>query len=1021
MKEWGRAAVDLEHRKHTRKIRDDLADTVLLTRFKLLMQSRRDQKTGELIIKSPSISAFTGLEKPINNESNISTSSSSRPLMNNSNISSVTSAQESPINCVPIIADYLREINGYIRQEMKKHFPMMSDPSKFRYIMTVPAKWGEYEKRDMRKAAVDAGIIHAEDHENRLSIITESHAATLYCEWELKDKFEFKKGQKYLVCDAGGGTVDLEIQEVLGEEEARSHNTQEGGMLTRCKLATKGNERSGSTFLDQRMEDFIRNQFDGPISDSEMYQLINDFINRVKPLFGEKDEEDDIYFNLPPGVPPLYSGADATIHEGRLIINYDVFKTNIFDPVVNKILNLLKQQINKVYASIDATFLIGGFGKSPYLQRAIKEKLGSRVGKLFVPADGDLAAMKGAILYGVNMPRMLNKPVIRLDSFYDKPSFKPFEVLICIDLGLETASCSFTFLHEFNGMGHTIDVTEWPNREKGVRDIATKISYSLKNRDVLNWGDKAEEDEAFGDITCPIYSTHHESAFHDYLRCIHEYVCKKVSKHSFISSNYSDRARYRYCISYVDDGHYKKTAYQMRNYAILAGLVDRSDSQTRLRLIPRSNAYTMYCDKMTVKIEHHFLQCDVSNAKCTLDIYGSVKSSTSRKTTVNHIWSNQRKLLPIRDYMRRYLLTQPYFRRQNLYELDSFGNNEVESVLKKFDEIIIPIFSDNSDLYPNSEKRQQKYRFELPKQNSLSRLFRNSDNRTIIMTGEEIIMNVYKPAFKDLLNEIEAICIQETASICKLDAIFIQGDFTGCYPYLNQGEIFEKFSRNNSAGPLRILTKEKMKHTFVRGALSYGSNHMIWTHRIASYTYDIRFRTFPEPEPDHDFSRLLNEGQYNEQDTVSSIYSDNEYSGLSLSVHSEFGERRPLFLGVFRPDSSNSRQENELLEKDNFILLREGDPITISRGDLPFIEKKFHLKGYGNSIAEIHRYKKGSSEEVTKVHQFNIICKRREDFVVSIAITPTSIQIGCRSTSETGFKEPNYISDEPILLQEQHN
>jgi molecular chaperone DnaK (HSP70) len=282
LKEWGRAAVDIEHKKHTRKIQDEFADTVLLTRFKLLMQSRRDQKTGELIIRSPSLLGFTGSERPATNESNVS--SSSRPLLNNSNISSVTSAQESPINCVPIIADYLRQVNGYIRQEMKKQFPMMSDPSKFRYIMTVPAKWGDNEKRDMRRAAVDAGIINAEDHENRLSIITESHAATLYCEWELKEQFEFKKGQRYLVCDAGGGTVDLEIHEVLGEEEAISHDAQEGGMLTRCKLATKGNERSGSTFLDQRMEDFVRNQFKGPISDSEMYQIINDFINRVKVI-----------------------------------------------------------------------------------------------------------------------------------------------------------------------------------------------------------------------------------------------------------------------------------------------------------------------------------------------------------------------------------------------------------------------------------------------------------------------------------------------------------------------------------------------------------------------------------------------------------------------------------------------------------------------------------------------------------------------------------------------------------------
>jgi hypothetical protein len=252
---------------------------------------------------------------------------------------------------------------------------------------------------------------------------------------------------------------------------------------------------------------------------------------------------------------------------------------------------------------------------------------------------------------------------------------------------------------------------------------------------------------------------------------------------------------------------------------------------------------------------------------------------------------------------------------------------------------------------PSSEKREKRHRFELPKQKLLSKLFNNMDDRIIVITGEEIIMNVYKPAFEDLLNKIESMCIQETASICKLDAIFIQGDFTGCYAYLDQRRMFEKFSERNSTGPLQILTKEKMKHTYVRGALSYGSNHMIWTRRISSYTYYIKFRTFPEPEPEPDYSRLLNEDQYDEQDTVSSFFSDSEYGNLSLSVHSELVNKEPPVLALFRPDSSNSRQENEIYEQDTFFLLREGDPITISRGDTSFIEKRFSLKGFGNAIA----------------------------------------------------------------------
>lgn len=89
------------------------------------------------------------------------------------------------------------------------------------YCLSVPAMWNDQAKAMMRQAALQAGMISPLDPPHRLLLISEPEAAALYCEKKC-DQFAIGHGQKFMICDAGGGTVDLIVFEVNVGPQGRS-------------------------------------------------------------------------------------------------------------------------------------------------------------------------------------------------------------------------------------------------------------------------------------------------------------------------------------------------------------------------------------------------------------------------------------------------------------------------------------------------------------------------------------------------------------------------------------------------------------------------------------------------------------------------------------------------------------------------------------------------------------------------------------------------------------------------------
>lgn len=99
--------------------------------------------------------------------------------------------------------DYLTCIVNHLRKEAlpDRFGEIFLRNQQFSYVITVPAIWSNKAKDLTRQAAVGAGIAP-----RSLTLITEPEASALFCATLCKE-VDLHEGDRFLICDAGGGTV----------------------------------------------------------------------------------------------------------------------------------------------------------------------------------------------------------------------------------------------------------------------------------------------------------------------------------------------------------------------------------------------------------------------------------------------------------------------------------------------------------------------------------------------------------------------------------------------------------------------------------------------------------------------------------------------------------------------------------------------------------------------------------------------------------------------------------------------
>ncbi|XXH01908.1 hypothetical protein Hte_008270 [Hypoxylon texense] len=157
--------------------------------------------------------------------------------------------QENERTAVDLVADYLRGFWKHVLHEIKQaRGSTVIDALRIHVVITLPAIWKGYARQSMHEAVEKAGILDDRDAgDTTLSFAPEPEAAALstLCE----PGRIVSKGDVYVMCDAGGGTVDLITYEVLSSKPLTVREATEG---------TGG--LCGGIFIDEAFERICKNR-----------------------------------------------------------------------------------------------------------------------------------------------------------------------------------------------------------------------------------------------------------------------------------------------------------------------------------------------------------------------------------------------------------------------------------------------------------------------------------------------------------------------------------------------------------------------------------------------------------------------------------------------------------------------------------------------------------------------------------------------------------------------------------------
>lgn len=275
------------------------------------------------------------------------------------------------------------------------------------WCLTVPAIWDGYTKDLMYRAAVEAGL---PDDPQRLILVREPTAAALYCiakgEGVLREP-----GTRFLVVDAGGGTVDITSYQV-GADGKLAELGVPGG-------AKAGSEYINTEFMNLILVDRLGADFVSQVVSTNQNALtpVLDAWERAKWTFHPSADQPVII----PLSAPLYGAlvqarakAAKRRQKGRgpaedgpapfevVVSPQEV--TRLFDTVVDQTISHVDAQLREMRAASgvsggEVAVLVGGFAESPFLHQRLGAHLAGRDVRMIVPEQPSIAVLAGAVHY----------------------------------------------------------------------------------------------------------------------------------------------------------------------------------------------------------------------------------------------------------------------------------------------------------------------------------------------------------------------------------------------------------------------------------------------------------------------------------------------------------------------------------------------------------------------------------------------------------------------------------------------
>ncbi|CAE6466508.1 unnamed protein product [Rhizoctonia solani] len=256
-------------------------------------------------------------------------------------------------------------------------------------VIAHPNGWGLSEQVFLRKRAVDAGFSTSEKAQRNIRFLTEAEASVHYCIHHTNLGDRLKPGTNFVVCDAGGSTVDSTIycvtsaHPVLNLEEKRA---------SACVQA-------GAIFVDLEAERYLHRILSGiGLGDDEVKEYTKAGMKNFEAgaKRGFQDEETEQHITV---ASSRFNNSTIRARRGRLTLSGATIKS-FFDVCTEQIISSVDQQIGSL--SVPHILLVGGFGDSPHIRRRFLDRYEPRGSQITRTNDSTSKVVAdGAVIWSI--------------------------------------------------------------------------------------------------------------------------------------------------------------------------------------------------------------------------------------------------------------------------------------------------------------------------------------------------------------------------------------------------------------------------------------------------------------------------------------------------------------------------------------------------------------------------------------------------------------------------------------------
>ena len=264
------------------------------------------------------------------------------------------------------------EVSAQILMKLKKDAEAYLNDKVTKAVITVPAYFNDAQ----RQATKDAGKVAGLEVER---IINEPTAAAIAYGIDKQDK-----NQKILVYDLGGGTFDVSVLEI--------------GDGVYEVLATAGNNKLGGDDFDQRIIDYLVEEFKKQngidlSTDKLALQRLKDAAEKAK-----KDLSSAVTTNI--SLPFITQGTNGPLHLDITLTRakFEDLIRDLVESTTKQVKDALKEA-NLSSSDLDKVLLVGGSTRIPCVQELVKRETGKEPSKEVNPDE--VVAMGAAIQGGV--------------------------------------------------------------------------------------------------------------------------------------------------------------------------------------------------------------------------------------------------------------------------------------------------------------------------------------------------------------------------------------------------------------------------------------------------------------------------------------------------------------------------------------------------------------------------------------------------------------------------------------------